>query len=448
MDIIVLSIIVSMYLVKMICKTRSSHSFINRQAGDFLVYVMIWKLLRLLAKMLQIFNSRTKKKERFGATARRVGVYVCGVTPYGITHLGHAFTYTFFDVLLRYLRHLGYKTTYVQNLTDIDDDIIKKSKELNKNWRKLGEENAQRFLQDMKWLNNEQPDVYPRATDHIQGILNMIKELLKRGAAYEKNGSVYFSIETNREYGNLSGLSKRQMLSFANQRGNDPNDKNKKDPLDFVLWQARKKGEPFWLSPWGPGRPGWHIECSVMSTTYLGNTIDIHGGGSDLLFPHHESEIAQFKAATGKQFVRHWMHTAMLRHQGKKMSKSLGNMVFIEDLKKKYSANAVRMYLLSHFYRSVFEFYERNLKKAQQRDELFGEVWRVQSGIGSSLGISNDKKEFSKAMNDDINTPKALLIMERLAERILQEKGKKNITAAKAFLNMAFGIMGLIVEYK
>jgi L-cysteine:1D-myo-inositol 2-amino-2-deoxy-alpha-D-glucopyranoside ligase len=397
---------------------------------------------------LRIFNSLGKKKENVAVPGARVRMYVCGITPDGVPHLGHAFTYAFFDVLARYLKYLGYRVTYVQNLTDIDDDILARSKKSGKHWREFGEENAQRFLQDMKWLNNEQPDVYPRATDHIQGILKMIKELLKRGAAYEKNGSVYFSIETNREYGNLSGLSKKQMLPFANQRGNNPNDKNKKDPLDFVLWQARKKGEPFWFSPWGPGRPGWHIECSVMSTTYLGNTIDIHGGGSDLLFPHHESEIAQFQAATGKQFVRHWIHTAMLRYQGKKMSKSLGNMVFIEDLKKKYSANAVRIYLLSHFYRSVFEFYERNLKRAQQRDELFKEVWRVQSEIGSSLGISNDKKEFFKAMNDDINTPKALLIMERLAERILKEKAKKNITAAKAFLNMAFGIMGLIVEYK
>ncbi len=377
----------------------------------------------------------------------RIGIYVCGITPYDITHLGHAFTYTFFDVLVRYLRHIGYQTTYVQNLTDIDDDIIKKSKELNKNWRKLGEENAQKFLQDMKWLNNEQPDVYPRATDHIQGILWMIQILLNRGAAYEKNGSVYFSVKTNKTYGNLSGLSKKQMLRVANLRGNNPNDKNKKDPLDFILWQAKKPGEPSWPSPWGPGRPGWHIECSVMSMAYFGNTIDIHGGGSDLLFPHHESEIAQSETATNKQFVKRWMHTGMLRYQGKKMSKSLQNLVLIGDLKKKYSANAIRMYLLSHHYRSVFEFHERDLKNAQQKVKLFKKIWSLQSKSGSPLGISEYTEEFHKAMNDDMNIPKALEIMERLATRILKEK-EKNVAAAKAFLNIAFGIMGLTVEYQ
>lgn len=398
-------------------------------------------------KTLQIFNPRTKKKERFGALAKKAGVYVCGITPYDITHLGHAFTYTFFDVLLRYLRHVGYQTTYVQNLTDIDDDIIKKSRELNKNWRELGEENAQKFLQDMKWLNNEQPDVYPRATDHIQGIQEMIRKLLKRGAAYEKQGSVYFSVVRDKSYGKLSSLSKKQMLVLANQRGNNPKDPNKRDPLDFVLWQARKKGEPFWDSPWGPGRPGWHIECSVMSTSYLGDTVDIHGGGSDLMFPHHESEIAQSEIATGKRFVRHWMHTGMLRYKGEKMSKSLGNLVLIGDLKKKYSANAIRIYLLSHHYRSVFEFHEKDMRKAQQQEELFKKVWRLQSKIGSSLGVSEYAEAFHRAMNDDMNIPQALDTMERLARRILKEK-KKSVAGAKAFLNIAFGILGLTVEYK
>ncbi|MBI4123162.1 MAG: cysteine--tRNA ligase [Parcubacteria group bacterium] len=398
-------------------------------------------------KTLRIFNPRTKRKEEFKTTDRKAGVYVCGITPYDITHLGHAFTYTFFDVLLRYLRYIGYQATYVQNLTDIDDDIIKKSKELNKNWRKLGEENAQKFLQDMKWLNNEQPDAYPKATDHIRGIQEMIKVLLKRGVAYAKHGSVYFSIAKDKSYGKLSGLSRNRMLPIANQRGNDPKDPNKRDSLDFMLWQARKKGEPFWNSPWGTGRPGWHIECSVMSTSYLGDTVDIHGGGSDLIFPHHESEIAQSEAATGKRFVRHWMHTGMLKYKGEKMSKSLGNLVLIRNLKKKYSANAIRMYLLSHHYRSVFEFYEKNLKGAQQREELFKKVWRLQSQTGSSLNISEYREEFHKAMNDDMNTPQALKTMERLAKRILKEK-EKNITAAKAFLNIAFGIMGLTIEYQ
>ncbi len=397
---------------------------------------------------MNIFNSLTRRKESFKTQSKKVGVYVCGITPYSITHLGHAFVYTFFDVLLRYLRHLGYETLYVQNLTDIDDDIIKRASQEKKNWRKLGEENAQKFLGDMKWLNNLQPDVYPRATDHIQGIISITQKLLKKGIAYQKNGSVYFSVLAYKGYGKLSRLSKIKMLSIANERGNNPKDLNKRDPLDFVLWQAKKPKEPFWLSPWGPGRPGWHIECSAMSAAYLGDTLDIHGGGSDLIFPHHESEIAQSETATGKQFVKYWMHVGMLKYQGKKMSKSLGNIVLIGDLKQKYSANAVRIYLLSHHYRSVFEFYEKDLKKAKLTEELFKKVWRVQSALGRPLDISSYEKEFFRAMNNDFNTKKAIEVMEKLAKTILLKQKIKNVTYAKGFLNRVFNIFGLMVEYK
>ncbi|MDP3901109.1 MAG: cysteine--tRNA ligase [bacterium] len=396
---------------------------------------------------LRIYNSESKRKERFRTKAKRVGLYVCGITPYDVTHVGHAFTYTSFDVLVRYLGYLGYGVTYVQNLTDIDDDIIRKSKELKKQWRRLGEENAQKFLEDMRWLNNEQPNVYPRATDHIEGMIRIVRKLLKRGVAYERKGSVYFSVSADKGYGRLSKLSKKRMLLIANERGNDPNDPNKKDPLDFVLWQAKKPGEPSWPSPWGEGRPGWHIECSTMSTAYLGHTVDIHGGGSDLIFPHHESEIVQSEAATGKRFVRYWMHTGMLRYKGAKMSKSLGNLVLIGDLKKTYSANAVRIYLLSHHYRSVFEFYEKGLRKAKRREELFKKVWRTQSKTGKSLDVVEYEKKWARAMDDDLNTPKALETMERLAGCILKEK-TKNVSGAKAFLNIAFGIMGLTIEYR
>lgn len=416
-----------------------------------------------IAKELEIFSSLTGRQESFFVDSDKVGVYVCGITPYDITHLGHAFTYTFFDVVIRYLRHLGFNVRYVQNLTDIDDDILKKAKEKNKDWRELGEENTQKFLEDMKWLNNLQPDFYPRATDHISEIVSIIDKLKEAGVAYEIDGNVYFEVGKDKNYGKLSRLSKEEMLPISAERGNDIKDPNKKDPLDFVLWQrvspglprASSRGEPFdkaqgepsWSSPWGPGRPGWHIECSAMSMKYLGETVDIYGGGSDLIYPHHESSIAQSEAATGKQFAKYWMHTGMVRYQGEKMSKSLGNLICINDLKKKYDTNTVRMYLLSHHYRTVFEFQEEELEEAQQVSESCKNVWLATSYTGESLDVSMYKVEFYRAMNGDFNTPAALKVLKSLARDILDTSYKKNITDAKVFLNTAFNILGLTVEY-
>lgn len=397
---------------------------------------------------LRIYNSLTGKKEEFKAMQNRAGVYVCGITPYDTTHLGHAFTYVFFDVVVRYLRYLGYRVTYVQNVTDIDDDILKKARELGKDWRELGEENTQIFLEDMRWLNNTQPDIYPRAKDHIIDMINLTKKLLSKGWAYERSGNVYFQIARFKEYGKLSKIPRKEMLHIANQRGNDPCDPNKKDPLDFVLWQAKKPGEPSWPSPWGPGRPGWHIECSAMALKYLGETIDIHGGGHDLIFPHHESSAAQSETVTGRDFVRYWMHTGMLRYRGEKMSKSLGNLVMIRDLKKKYSPNAVRICLLSHHYRTEWEFNEEELKKARKIDELFKRVWQAESGMGRDLDFSEHEKGFFNAMNDDFNTPKAIESISDLARLILEMAGSKGLAGAKAFLNRAFNILGLVMEWR
>ncbi|MEK7099223.1 MAG: cysteine--tRNA ligase [Patescibacteria group bacterium] len=404
---------------------------------------------------LRLYNSRSRDKEPFSARGGRVGIYVCGITPYDVTHLGHAFTYTFFDVLGRFLRHSGYRTTYVQNLTDIDDDIIRKAREKKRDWRKLGEENAQKFLDDGAWLGNTPPDIYPRATDHIPDIIMFTEKLLRKGIAYEKNGSVYFEARKDTAFGSLSRLSYRQMLTLANARGNDPRDPNKKDPMDFVLWQKKAPGEPSWDSPWGvkangfalTGRPGWHIECSAMATRYLGATIDIHGGGGDLLFPHHESEEAQSRAATGRPLARWWMHVGMLRYQGQKMSKSLGNLVLIGDLKKRYTANAVRIYLLSHHYRSSFEYFGRDMQRAKKSDMLFQAVWCAQSGPGKPLITSLHEQRFYHALQDDMNTPKAISALEDLAQRIIKNKNK-NSTGAKAFLNIAFSILGLKLSYR
>jgi len=399
-------------------------------------------------KNLKLFNTLGRKKELFEARNNKVGMYVCGITPYSVTHLGHAFTYTCFDVLSRYLKQLGYKVMYVQNLTDIDDDILKKAKQEKTNWRTLGQENTQKFLHDLRWLNNVQPDVYPRATDHIERMTDIIAGLLKKGFAYEKNGNVYFAVGAYREYGRLSRLSKKEMLRTANQRGNNPDDPDKKDPLDFVLWQSKKAGEPSWLSPWGLGRPGWHIECSAMATQYLGHSVDIHGGGADLVFPHHESEIAQSQSASRRRFGRYWMHVGMLKYKGEKMSKSLGNLVLVEDLKKHYATNTVRIYLLSHQYRSAFEFFEKDMKKAQATATLFKKVWRVQSAPKKSLAVSKYEQAFYEAMNDDLNTPKALDTIRILAQQILKNRRTNNVTDAKAFLNKTFGILGLLVEYQ
>ena len=392
--------------------------------------------------MLKVYNSLSRKKEEFRAD--NVGIYVCGITPYDITHVGHAFTYVFFDVVVRYLRFNGFKVKYIQNITDIDDDILKRSRELNENWRELAEKNSQLLFNDMKWLNNLQPDNYPRSTDHIDDMIEFIKKLLKRGYAYEKKGSVYFSIDKDKEYGKLSRLSKKEMLIIANERGNFPDDPNKQDPLDFVLWQKQKRGEPSWDSPWGKGRPGWHIECSAMSMKYLGSTIDIHGGGADLEFPHHESSIAQSEKLTGKPFVRYWMHTAMVRYEGEKMSKSLGNMVFIKELRD-YSPNVVRLLLLSHYYRKPWEFNKEELDKFKAINENFRQVWLKQSDQGEEFDYSSYSKRFFDAMDNDFNTSEAVDALSELSEDIL--RSENNVAGAKGFLNIAFNILGLVVEY-
>jgi len=393
---------------------------------------------------LTVFNSLSGKKEVF-SSRKKISVYVCGVTPYDTTHLGHAFTYISFDMIIRYLSYLNYEVKYIQNVTDIDDDILKKAKETDKDWRILGEENFACFLDDLQWLNIRQPDFFPRASDHIPEIISLTESLLAKGFAYDKNGTVYFDVSKDREYGKLSKINPEEMLTLLMERGGDPSDPNKKNPLDFVLWQKQKEGEPAWESPWGKGRPGWHMECSAMSMKYLGMPVDIHGGGRDLIYPHHESEIAQSEKATAKTFVNFWLHTAMLYYQGEKMSKSLGNMVFISDLRKRHAANPVRLMLLSHHYRQEWQYSENEITRAEKLNDLFKKVWLVQSGIGKEIEILSFRNDFFAALNNDFNSQQALQVLEQLANISL--KTYKNITPAKAFLNLAFNILGLRVEY-
>ncbi len=395
---------------------------------------------------LKIHNTMTGKKELFSALREPVGMYVCGITPYDVTHLGHAFTYVFFDVAARWLRDQGLRVKYVQNLTDVDDDVLKKAAQLGKDWKEVVSENTKLFLEDMRWLNNAPPDVFPRATDHMNDIIRIVEGLVVKGRAYERGGSVYFSVGSDREYGKLSKLSREEMLPVANERGNRPDDPNKRDPLDFVLWQAARPGEPSWLSPWGRGRPGWHIECTAMSTRYLGETIDIHGGGSDLAFPHHESSIAQSEASTGKPFVRYWMHTGMVRYRGEKMSKSLGNLVLIRNLRRDFGPNEVRLCLLSHHYRSVWEFTDGEMAREKKMAGLFREAWQTQSGTGQPLDPAGRERAFFEAMEDDFNTPGAVNALESLAGEITKSSGM-DLSGAKAFLNRAFNILGLVMEY-
>lgn len=410
---------------------------------------VLFRDIMLDMQALRLYNSRTRKKEVFTARRNRVGMYVCGITPYGVTHLGHAFTYTFFDALGRVLRRSGYRTTYVQNLTDIDDDILKRSREEKRDWRELGEENAQKFLDDQTWLGNEPPDVYPRATDHIPEIIAMTKKLLRAGFAYEKNGSVYFDASRSRRYGAMARAAPRRMIALARERGGRPEDPDKKHPLDFILWQGRRRGEPSWPSPWGPGRPGWHIECSAMAGKCLGDTVDIHGGGGDLIFPHHESEEAQSSAAHGgAPLARWWVHTAMLKYHGEKMSKSLGNLVLVSDLKKHYGANAVRLYLLSRHYRDAFEFFERDVEAVGERWLLFQKVWRRQSGGGERLDPRRWERAFDRALADDMDTRRAIEVMEQCARAALDARGARNITDAKAWLHRAAVLLGLRPGYR
>ncbi|HLH62929.1 MAG TPA: cysteine--tRNA ligase [Ktedonobacteraceae bacterium] len=373
---------------------------------------------------MKLFNTLTQSLEDFVPLEDKlVRMYVCGVTPYDTTHLGHAFTYVSFDTLIRYLEFSGYTVRYVQNVTDIDDDILRKARELNMAWDELGRRETERYLRDMDALNVRRPDVYARATGEIPTMIEVIQALVSRGYAYEREGNIYFSVKKDPEFTAMPhaiGLdSYDAMLKIANERGNYPDDPRKKDPLDFVLWQAQAPGEPAWPSPWGPGRPGWHIECSAMSMKYLGPQLDIHGGGSDLAFPHHTCEIAQSEHFTGlAPFVRVWMHTGMVYQEGEKMSKSLGNLTLVSNLLKDYSANAIRITLLNHHYRYPWECFPADLEVAT---ETTARIQQVQTLVGERTGGEDTllRGRFHAAMENDLNTPEAIMLLRQAAETVI-----------------------------
>jgi L-cysteine:1D-myo-inositol 2-amino-2-deoxy-alpha-D-glucopyranoside ligase len=356
-----------------------------------------------------------------------VGLYVCGVTPYDTGHLGHAFTYVSFDVLHRYLEYLGHDVVYVQNLTDVDDDMLRRARELGEDYLALGNQHVTTFLTEMAALNWLPPDHLPRATQHIAEMQNLITRLLERGHAYAADGHVYFSIDSWASYGALSRLPREAMLPLANERGNVPDMPGKREPLDFVLWQPSLPDEPSWPSPWGAGRPGWHIECSAMSITYLGPRFEIHGGGQDLIFPHHESEIAQSEGATGQApFVAWWMHAGMLRYHGEKMSKSLGNLVLVRDLLRSWPGDAIRHYLIAHHYRAELDFDETVLEAsavAAARLRLACRLAEELEPLAPALAdpaalhplVAEHRGRFLAAMDQDLDTPAALPELDALA---------------------------------
>ncbi|MET0911107.1 MAG: cysteine--tRNA ligase [Ilumatobacteraceae bacterium] len=333
-------------------------------------------------------------------------MYTCGITPYDATHVGHAATYLAYDVLQRRLIDLGHRVTCVRNVTDVDDPLFAKARQLGVHYLDLAAGEEARFEADMDALNALPVASRPRASSAIPDIRGFIGMVIERGYAYEAGGSVFFDVSKYERFGLLSHYSREQMLALARQRGGDVDNPLKRDPLDFVLWQPSAADEPSWDTLWGPGRPGWHIECSALALRELGSTIHLHGGGTDLIFPHHECERAQSEAATGEPFVRHWMHTALISKDGEKMSKSLGNLVFVDALRKEWDAAAIRLGIISHHYRTEWEWDEDLMPSAQQRLE----AWRAGArDSGAAVDVLRLARE---RLDDDLDTPGAVAAID------------------------------------
>ncbi len=378
-------------------------------------------------KMLKIYNTLTRQKEEFKPIhPGKVGMYVCGVTIYDHCHIGHGRTFVAFDVVARYLRYSGYQLNYVRNVTDVDDKIIKRAAETGVTCDDLTERLIGDMHADFDALGMVRPDVEPRATQHIGEIIELVQSLLDKEHAYvADNGDVMFIVDSYADYGKLSGQDLEQLQAGARVDVVDA----KRNPLDFVLWKMSKPGEPTWDSPWGPGRPGWHIECSAMNSKHLGNHFDIHGGGSDLQFPHHENEIAQSCCAHGGDYVNTWMHSGMVMVDKEKMSKSLGNFFTIRDVLAHYDAETVRYFLMSGHYRSQLNYSEDNLKQARAALERMYTALR-DLPAAAATGGDEQVARFKEAMDDDFNTPEAYSALFDLVREINRQKGEDMAVAA------------------
>lgn len=355
---------------------------------------------------LRLYNTSARALEEFKPLGEVVRVYSCGLTVQGQPHVGHMRAALTRDILVRWLAYLGYRVRSIENFTDVDDKIIEKQREQNTDWRVIAQSNIERYLAACVALNIRLADFYPRASQHIEEIIRLVEVLIAKGYAYEKAGDVYYRVRRFPGYGKLSGKSIDDLLSGARIEPTE----HKEDPLDFALWKAAKPGEPSWFSPWGKGRPGWHIECSAMSQHHLGESFDIHTGGEDLIFPHHENEIAQSEGATGKPFVRYWLHNGFVRLTGEKMSKSTGHFKMIEEILKEYSANTVRLFLLKTHYRNPVEFSRERLEEAKAAYARLANYLERNPGTDTESEILK-REEFVAAMNDDLNTPQALGII-------------------------------------
>jgi len=369
-------------------------------------------------------------------------MYVCGMTVYDSCHLGHARAMMAFDILVRYLKNQGYKVKFVRNITDVDDKIIERAIKNNESIGELTQRTIASMQEDFSQLGLLLPNTEPRATDYIPGMIEMIEGLIQKGHAYHSSGGdVFFAVRTFPEYGKLSNKN----IDDLNPGARIAEDDSKKDPLDFVLWKSAKEGEPSWDSPWGQGRPGWHIECSVMSFENLGEHFDIHGGGPDLLFPHHENEIAQSECASGNKFANYWLHSGLLKINGEKMSKSLGNFAMLKDLFISYHPEVVRYYLVSSHYRSSLNFDQESLNQARSALTRLYQALTSMEGEGNELD-QDMMNQFSFVMNDDLNTPEALSLLFQLAKSINNAPDPKQKMKYRATLKKLSGVLGLLQD--
>lgn len=396
--------------------------------------------------MLKIFNTLTRQKEEFKPIhAGKIGMYVCGITIYDLCHIGHGRTFVAFDAITRYLRYLGYDVNYVRNVTDVDDKIIKRAIENNETCEQLTTRMLAEMHKDFDALNIARPDSEPRATHHIAEIIELTEALIKRGHAYvADNGDVMFAIDTDPDYGLLSRQDLDQLQAGARVEVANV----KRNPMDFVLWKMSKPGEPSWESPWGEGRPGWHIECSAMNGKELGHHFDIHGGGSDLMFPHHENEIAQSTCAHDGPYVNYWMHSGMVMVDKEKMSKSLNNFFTIRDVLAYYDAETVRYFLLSGHYRSQLNYTEENLKQARTALERLYTSLRGTDANAQPVGGEAFEAQFIDAMNDDFNTPEAYSVLFDLAREVnrLKSVDMNAANGLAAVLRKLAKVLGLLEQ--
>ena len=409
---------------------------------------------------MQIYNTMTRKKEELvPLVPGEVRMYACGPTVYNFFHIGNARPFIVFDTMRRYLEYKGFKVTFVQNFTDIDDKMIKRANEEGTTVKELGDRFIKEYYQDADALGVERATVNPRATEHIQDIINLVQTLVEKGHAYPtENGDVYFSVRSFPSYGKLSG---QNIDDLENGARVDPGDV-KRDPLDFALWKGEKPGEPSWDSPWGKGRPGWHIECSAMSMSILGESFDIHAGGQDLIFPHHENEIAQSEAATGRPFARYWMHNGYINVDNQKMSKSLGNFFTVREIAEEFDLSAVRMFMLGVHYRNPVNFSRELIQQAEAaltrlrtarerlKDALRGEATEEDAAFMQELAAF--KERFEAAMDDDLNTADALGVLFDFARSanifVTKPRGAEAIDAAAELYDKLTGVLGLAMEVK